>query len=41
MTVEALAALRAVVSSTVELVLGCSPSETSRVEDANELVAKF
>jgi hypothetical protein len=35
-----LTALQVVVSSTVELVLGCSPNETSRVEVTNELVAK-
>jgi hypothetical protein len=33
--------LRVVVSSTAELVLGCSPSETSQVEVTNDLVAKF
>jgi hypothetical protein len=36
-----LTALRAAIYSTVELVLGCSPSETSRAEVVNELVAKF
>jgi hypothetical protein len=40
MVVE-LTALRATVSSTVELVLGRSPNETSWVEITNELVAKF
>jgi hypothetical protein len=39
--VEELTALRAAVSSTVELVLGRSPNETSWVEVTNELVAKF
>jgi hypothetical protein len=36
-----LAALQVAVSSIVELVLRCSPNETSRVEVMNELVAKF
>jgi hypothetical protein len=36
-----LTVLRAAVSSTVELVLGCSPSETSRLEVMNELTTKF
>jgi hypothetical protein len=36
-----LTALRAAVSSAVELVLGRSPSETSWVEFINKLVAKF
>jgi hypothetical protein len=39
--VEELAVLWAAVSSTAELVLGCSPNETSLVEVMNELVAKF
>jgi hypothetical protein len=41
MLAEELAALRAAVSSTAELVLGCSHGETSRVEIMNELTAKF
>jgi hypothetical protein len=36
-----LAALWAAVSSTMELVVGCSPNETFRVEVANEMVAEF
>jgi hypothetical protein len=36
-----LSALREVVSSTTELVLGHSPNETSQVEIMNELVDKF
>jgi hypothetical protein len=36
-----LTALRAAVSSAVELVLGRSPNETSQMEVTNELVAKF
>jgi hypothetical protein len=36
-----LAALQVAISSIVELVLRCSPNETSRVEVMNELVAKF
>jgi hypothetical protein len=36
-----LTALRAAVSSTLELVLGCSPGEISRVEVVSELTAKF
>jgi hypothetical protein len=36
-----LTVLRAAVSSTVDLVLGRSPGETSQVEVVNELVAKF
>jgi hypothetical protein len=36
-----LTALRAAVSSTVELVLGCLTDETSQVEVMNELTAKF
>jgi hypothetical protein len=36
-----LAALRAAVSATAELVLGCLPYETSRVEVMSELTAKF
>jgi hypothetical protein len=39
--VEELAVLWAAVSSTAELVLRCSPNETSLVEVMNELVAKF
>jgi hypothetical protein len=39
--VRELTAREAAVSSTSELVLGCSPNETSRVEVMNELVAKF
>jgi hypothetical protein len=39
--VRELTALRAAVSSTVELVLGCLPDETSRVEIKNEMTAKF
>jgi hypothetical protein len=39
--VRELATLRLAVSCTVELVLGRSPGETSRVEVENELVAKF
>jgi hypothetical protein len=36
-----LATLQVAVSSVVELVLGCSPNETSWVEVTNELVANF
>jgi hypothetical protein len=36
-----LAALRATVSSVVELLLGRSHNETTRVEVTNKLVAKF
>jgi hypothetical protein len=36
-----LTALWAAVSSAAELVVGCSPNETSWVEVMNELVAKF
>jgi hypothetical protein len=39
--VRELTAREASVSSASELVLGCSPNETSRVEVMNELVAKF
>jgi hypothetical protein len=33
--------LWATVSSTMELMLGCSPDETSRVDVMNKLTAKF
>jgi hypothetical protein len=36
-----LAALRATVTSVTELVLGCSPVETFRVEIVDEPVAQF
>jgi hypothetical protein len=36
-----LAILRVVVTSTVALVLGCSPDETFRVEIMDEVVAQF
>jgi hypothetical protein len=39
--VRELATLRVAVSSAVELALGRSPDETSRVEVVGELVAKF
>jgi hypothetical protein len=39
--VRELDTLQTTVSSTVELVLGRSPNETFRVEDTDELVAKF
>jgi hypothetical protein len=39
--VRELDVLQTAVSSTVELVLGRSPNETFRVEDTDELVAKF
>jgi hypothetical protein len=39
--VRELTALRSTVSSVVELVLGLSPNETSRVEFMNELTAIF
>jgi hypothetical protein len=39
--VRELTTLLVAVSSTMELVLGRSPGETSRVEVENELVAKF
>jgi hypothetical protein len=39
--VRELTTLLMAVSSTVELVMGRSPGETSRVEVENELVAKF
>jgi hypothetical protein len=39
--VEELTVIRATVSSAVELVLGCSPGEASRVEVMNELTTKF
>jgi hypothetical protein len=35
------AALRVVVSSTVEVMLGCSPTEALQVEVVDKLVAKF
>jgi hypothetical protein len=38
---EELAVLRVAVSSTMESVLGCLPSETFRVEVVGELVAKI
>jgi hypothetical protein len=38
---EELAALQAAVSSTVKLVLGCSPDGALRMEVVGELAAKF
>jgi hypothetical protein len=39
--VKELAVLRAVVSSTAELVLGCSPDDTSHVEVVGEVATEF
>jgi hypothetical protein len=39
--VEELAALWAVVTSTTELTLGCSPNETLQAEIMDELVPQF
>jgi hypothetical protein len=36
-----LAALRALVSSTTEFTLGCSPNEAFQVEGVDELIAEF